>query len=82
VHFNWATHDGASKASTKNYRPINLNQGFFWVGNLLWHGIYMHKNHHRKPGVFNPLHLEETVGSIMAEETAPPGTLDDDELAA
>lgn len=80
VHFNWATHDGASHS--RNYRPINLNRGFFWIGNLLWHGIYMHKNHHRKPGVFNPMDLEGSLASSQAEEIAPSGTLDDDDLAA
>jgi len=36
---------------------VNLNRGFFWFGNLAWHGIYMHANHHRKPGLFNPSQL-------------------------
>jgi fatty acid desaturase len=55
VHFNWCTHD--ARSPTKDYRPINLNHGFYWVGNLAWHGIYMHANHHRKPGAFNPLRI-------------------------
>jgi fatty acid desaturase len=80
VHFNWSTHDGASNA--KNYRPVNLNQGFYWFGNLAWHGIYMHANHHRKPGVFNPLRLESQETSKL-EGGLLPGTVDDgDDLAA
>lgn len=55
VHFNWSTHDAQSE--TRDYQPINLNTGFYWLGNLAWHGIYMHKNHHRKPGLFNPAHM-------------------------
>jgi fatty acid desaturase len=81
VHFNWSTHDGAS--SERNYRPINLNRGFFWFGNLAWHGIYMHANHHRKPGVFNPLHIEsvEDTRASLAPRTGP-STEDGDDLAA
>jgi fatty acid desaturase len=80
VHFNWCTHDAASE--TKNYRPVNLNAGFYRVGNLLWHGIYMHANHHRKPGLFNPTHMDETVVAVTAKAVSRPIDDDDGDLAA
>jgi fatty acid desaturase len=79
IHFNWVTHDASSKA--RSYRPVNLNDGFFFVGNLLWHGIYMHANHHRKPGMFNPLHLERLESTAPAAVGVGPAE-DDDDLAA
>ena len=55
-HFNWSTHDATSP--TKNFRPVNLDHGFFWVGNRIWHGIYFHANHHKKAGLFNPMKVD------------------------
>ena len=55
IHFNWSTHNGASRAG--DYHPINLDHGFFWLGNRVWHGIYFHANHHRKANAFNPMRL-------------------------
>ena len=52
VHFNWSTHNGMSKEG--DYRPVNLDEGLFKVGNLLFFGIYMHENHHKRPDYFNP----------------------------
>ena len=52
IHFNWSTHDAA--APEGQHRPINLDHGYFRVGNLLWHGIYFHANHHRRTNAFNP----------------------------
>jgi fatty acid desaturase len=81
VHFNWSTHDGMGKE--RNYRPINLNSGFFWLGNLAWHGIYMHANHHKKPGLFNPSQLEEAATAGAPSRKTSPGRVDDDDdLAA
>lgn len=56
VHFNWVTHDAGSP--TGSFQPVNLDRGWFWLGNRLWLGIYMHANHHRRPGVLNPLRGE------------------------
>lgn len=53
AHFNWSTHDGFSP--TANFRPVNLDHGFYWLGNRIWHGIYFHANHHKKTGLFNPM---------------------------
>lgn len=56
AHFNWSTHDAFSP--TKNFRPINLDHGFYWVGNRIWHGIYFHANHHKKAQLFNPMKVD------------------------
>jgi fatty acid desaturase len=61
VHFNWCTHDARSAAQV--YRPVNLDHGLYRFGNLAWHGIYMHANHHRRPGVFNPRRLGKDARS-------------------
>lgn len=52
IHFNWSTHNPWSP--TSDFRPVNLNSGFYRIGNLLWHGIYWHGNHHEKASLFNP----------------------------
>ena len=56
AHFNWSTHDAFSPV--QNFRPINLDHGFYWVGNRIWHGIYFHANHHKKAQVFNPMKID------------------------
>lgn len=55
VHFNWSTHNPRSPDA--DFRPINLNDGYYRLGNWLWHGIYMHGNHHENAGLFNPGHM-------------------------
>lgn len=57
VHFNWSTHNPYSP--TDDFRPINLNDGVYRLGNLLWHGIYMHGNHHKNVGLFNPSQMAQ-----------------------
>jgi stearoyl-CoA desaturase (delta-9 desaturase) len=52
MHFNWTTHNGASGG---DFRPVNLNHGYFWLGNKIFGGIYMHANHHKRPHLFNPV---------------------------
>ncbi|WP_437603284.1 fatty acid desaturase [Sorangium sp. So ce590] len=56
VHFNWSTHNASSPDG--DFKPVNLNHGYYRIGNLLWHGIYMHANHHKRAGMFNPAKLE------------------------
>jgi stearoyl-CoA desaturase (delta-9 desaturase) len=51
-HFNWSTHNGERK---NNFRPVNLNHGYYWLGNRIFFGIYFHANHHKRPGLFNPM---------------------------
>ncbi len=55
VHFNWSTHNAAEG---KDFRPINLDRGYYWLGNRIWFGIYMHGNHHDRPSVLNPMHAK------------------------
>lgn len=59
VHFNWSTHNAT--LSDHDFRPVNLNHGFYWIGNLLWHGIYMHANHHKRAGMFNPARMQPSL---------------------
>ena len=56
VHFNWTTHNGMRG---DEFRPVNLNSGYFWLGNKLFVGIYMHANHHQRPHLFNPVRWDE-----------------------
>lgn len=56
IHFNWCTHNPHSP--TNDFRPVNLNAGLYRVGNWLWHGIYMHGNHHKNVSLFNPGQLD------------------------
>lgn len=59
IHFNWSTHNGFSKS--RDYHPVNLDHGYYWVGNRIWHGIYFHANHHRRANVFNPMTIASDV---------------------
>lgn len=37
----------------------NLTHGWYYpLANALWFGIYYHGNHHKKPNLFNPRHME------------------------
>lgn len=59
VHFNWSTHNASS--ATKDFRPVNLNHGLFWLGNRLFFGIYMHANHHKRASAFNPSNVSPSL---------------------
>lgn len=59
VHFNWSTHNAFSP--TLDFRPVNLNHGFYWIGNHLFFGIYMHANHHKRAGLFNPAKMKDSL---------------------
>lgn len=58
-HFNWVTHNGES--AEKDYHPINMDSGLYWLGNRIWFGLYMHKNHHDRANIFNPLRMEQVL---------------------
>lgn len=58
-HFNWIAHRGADR--TADFGPRNRDHGLFWLGNRIWFGIYMHKNHHDYAGRFNPLPPERRL---------------------
>lgn len=57
VHFNWSTHNAFSPSG--DFRPVNLNHGYYRIGNLIWHGIYMHGNHHKRANLFNPAKMKD-----------------------
>lgn len=59
-HFNWSTHNGMARG---DYRPVNLNHGYFWLGNKLFTGIYFHANHHKRPNLFNPMRWDPKFGA-------------------
>jgi stearoyl-CoA desaturase (delta-9 desaturase) len=67
-HFNWSTHD--AKNPDGDFKPVNLNHGFFKIGNRLWFGLYFHANHHRYVGLFNPMHLDEVLAKKQAAARA------------
>ena len=52
VHFNWSTHNAFSPV--QDFKPVNLDHGFYRIGNKIWFGIYFHGNHHKKTNLFNP----------------------------
>jgi fatty acid desaturase len=52
-HFNWSTHNAFSP--TSDYKPVNLDHGYYWLGNRIWFGIYYHANHHKSARVLNPM---------------------------
>lgn len=59
VHFNWSTHNAFSP--THDFKPVNLDHGFYKIGNILWFGIYMHANHHQKTNYFNPAKMTPSL---------------------
>ncbi len=67
-HFNWATHNGGSP--DRNYRPINIDTGLYWIGNRIWFGLYMHENHHKRANIFNPLRMEQVLARRAARRAA------------
>src|SRR5262249_39064148 len=70
VHFNWSTHNGFSP--DKDFRPVNLNHGYYKIGNYLWFGIYMHANHHTRTNIFNPARMTPSLPiTTPAKRTAP-----------
>ena len=67
IHFNWATHNGERGTGAADFRPVNLNRGYYALGNRLFFGIYMHGNHHRRPYLFNPMRWnEQEMGAAEA----------------
>jgi len=57
AHFNYYTHRPRGKDSVE---ILNLNYNpFYKFLNFLSFGAYFHKNHHRKPSLFNPAGIGE-----------------------
>lgn len=60
AHINYYCHpkneDGVTTAAA------NLTEGVYYkIANVLWHGIYYHGNHHKKPMLFNPKYMPAKV---------------------
>ncbi|MFW0778029.1 MAG: fatty acid desaturase [Rickettsiales bacterium] len=56
VDINYSAHPVNSE--TGETAAANLNHNLYYkLANHLWHGIYFHGNHHRKPLLFNPRHM-------------------------
>ncbi len=70
IHFNWAGHN--AHLPGKKIEPANLDNGWFWLGNRLFFGIYFHGNHHRMARAFNPMKLParstETPAAVGADD--------------
>ena len=58
AHFNWSTHNALDEDPNRTFYPVNLDRGFFWVGNRIWFGIYYHGYHHKQANLFNPMRYE------------------------
>lgn len=67
IHFNWSGHNAHTKDGP--IAPINLDTGWFWLGNRIFFGIYYHGNHHRMAMVFNPMKVPVRAQK-QAEEPA------------
>lgn len=53
AHINYYCHP--LDAASNETKATNLTEGWYYrLANFLWHGIYFHGNHHRKPSYFNP----------------------------
>lgn len=59
VHFNWSTHNAFSP--DQDFKPVNLNHGYYKIGNWIWFGIYMHANHHKRANLFNPAKMQPSL---------------------
>lgn len=59
MHFNWSTHNAFDPE--KDFKPVNLDHGFYKIGNIIWFGIYMHANHHKLAKLFNPAKLANSL---------------------
>lgn len=70
IHFNWSTHNALKPE--EGFFPVNLDNGFFWLGNRIWFGIYYHAYHHKQANLFNPMHYEAHQ-QARAARMGPPG---------
>lgn len=57
VDINYSAHP--VNPETGQTAAANLNHNLYYkLANAMWHGIYFHGNHHRKPLLFNPRHMQ------------------------
>lgn len=68
AHFNWATHNAHDPSG--DYKPVNLDHGWYWIGNRLVFGLYMHANHHKRANIFNPLKMEQVLAKRAKKRAA------------
>lgn len=55
AHINYYCHPEEETGETA---ATNLNHNWYYrIANVIWHGIYFHGNHHKKPMLFNPRKL-------------------------
>lgn len=81
IHFNWSGHN--AHTPDKPIAPANIDEGWFYIGNRLFFGIYYHANHHKMARVFNPMYMPASRASAAsAAEGMPALARDADELAA
>jgi len=67
IHFNWVTHNAGG---AEPFTPVNLDRGYYRIGNFLFAGIYMHATHHQHPHLFNPaLSTTEPAGFSAVQES-------------
>lgn len=75
IHFNWSTHNGERAAQNADFQPVNLDNGYYWLGNRMFAGIYMHANHHTRPHLFNPAKWNvQKFGPMAPLVDAPTGS--------
>jgi fatty acid desaturase len=73
AHFNWSTHNALDKDPNRTFYPVNLDRGYFWIGNRIWFGIYYHGYHHKQANLFNPMRYEahQQARAARLERGAP-----------
>ncbi|MFO0595849.1 MAG: fatty acid desaturase [Myxococcaceae bacterium] len=79
IHFNWSTHNGEAAKSIEDMHPVNLTALRYRIGNKLFAGIYAHKLHHERPGIFNPA---KALAAGVGAEPPPAQAADSNEQLA
>ena len=63
AHINFATHKTHADGRVE---IINLNHNFYYkLVNRIGSGVYFHKNHHLKPGLYNPSAMETAHSRVF-----------------
>lgn len=70
IHFNWSTHNGDQAKTIEDMHPVNLGGFWYALGNRLFAGIYAHKMHHDRPGIFNP--AKALAAELLSQSANPP----------
>lgn len=61
THFNYFTHRPKENGEVE---ILNLNHNWVYkLMNLMWAGVYFHKNHHSKAFMFNPRYADTLVSA-------------------